>query len=104
MNRERWRYKAENADPCPFCGGKSVSVMHKEVRFIGKNGFGVKKILMQAYCKCNSCHAKGKPIKYTGYADADYGYYDNDHLPIYSCGNKAVEAWNERKEKRDETN
>lgn len=93
---EPWKYKAENASSCPFCGSNSVSVLHKEKRFIGYNGIGFKKIAMQVYCMCNKCHAKGKPIRYIGYV-ANYAYYDAEHLPIYSCGDKAIEAWNTRK-------
>lgn len=93
---EPWKYKTENASNCPFCGSNSVSVLHKEKRFIGYNGIGFKKIAMQVYCMCNICHAKGKPISYIGYV-ANYDYYDAEHLPIYSCGDKAIEAWNTRK-------
>ena len=44
MKCERWKFKAINAESCPFCGSNSVSVAHKEVRHIGQNAFGVKKI------------------------------------------------------------
>lgn len=91
---EPWKYKAENAKPCPFCGGNSVSVAHKEVRYLSENDFGTKKHIMQAYCTCNKCHAKGMPIKYVGYSGT--GGYDDDFLPAYSCGDKAVYAWNTR--------
>ena len=97
FKRENWRYKDETAEPCPFCGSNSVSVVHKDVRFLGQNCEGIKKIKMQAYCTCNKCHAKGKPINYIGYMNAGYGFYDSEHLPIYACGDKAVAAWNERK-------
>lgn len=96
MNSEKWKYKVENADYCPFCGGKSVSVAHKEVRLLGVTYSGIKKHLMQAYCICNKCHAKGMPVKYVGYSNAGYGFYDEEHLPVYSCGDKAVDAWNRR--------
>jgi len=92
---EQWKYKAENAKSCPYCGSNSVSVTHKQRRFIGYNGIGFKKITMQAYCICNKCHAKGKPIKYIGY-EASHSFYDSEHLPLYSCGDKAIEAWNNR--------
>lgn len=96
MRCEKWRYKADNAKPCPFCSSDSISVAHKEVRFIGYIYDGIKKLKMQAYCMCNVCHAKGKPIIYTGY-NANVGFYDNEHLPIYACGDKAIAAWNNRK-------
>lgn len=50
---------------------------------------------MQAYCMCNMCHAKGKPVIYIGYSNR-VGM-DAEHLPVYSCGDKAIKAWNTRK-------
>lgn len=94
IKREDWRYKAENAEKCPFCGSGSISVMHKEMRFLGMNFYGVKKHKMQAYCICNMCHAKGKPVIYIGYSNR-VGV-DADHLPVYSCGEEAIKAWNTR--------
>ena len=95
IKREDWRYKAENAEKCPFCGSGSISVMHKEMRFLGVNFYGVKKHKMQAYCMCNMCHAKGKPVIYIGYSNRVE--VDADHLPIYSCGEEAIKTWNTRK-------
>ena len=66
---DKWRYRAENAKRCPFCGNDSISVLHKQRYFIGYNGLGFKKIAMQAYCMCNKCNAKGTPIKYVGYTN-----------------------------------
>ena len=97
MSYENWKYKAENAISCPFCGSESISVLHKEVRFLGYNAYGIKKHKMKAYCICNKCHARGKPIFYIGYTGASWSYYNEKHLRVYSCGDKAVEAWNERK-------
>lgn len=97
MKREDWKYKAANAKSCPFCGSESVCVLHKEVRYIGHNAYSIKKHKMKAYCICNKCHARGKPIFYIGYSNAGYGFYDSEHLPVYACGDKAVDAWNERK-------
>lgn len=94
IKREKWRYKVENAKNCPHCGGGSISVMHKEMRFLGQNFLGVKKHKMQAYCMCKACHAKGMPIVYIGYSNR-VGC-DAEHLPVYSCGDKAIEAWNTR--------
>lgn len=102
MKSEKWKYKVENARSCPFCGSDSVSVAHKEVRLLGINGLGVKKHLMQAYCFCNKCHARSMPIKYVGYSNAGYNFYDEEHLPTYSCGDKAVAAWDYRVLTRDE--
>lgn len=96
MKCERWKFKAINAKNCPFCGSNSVSVAHKEVRYIGQNAFGVKKLKMKAYCVCNKCHSRGKPVFYVGYSSA--AGYDENHLPVYSCGDKAIENWNMRSE------
>ena len=98
MKREDWRFKATDAKSCPFCGSNSISVCHKEVRYIGVNGFGVKKLKMKAYCTCNKCHSRGKPIFYIGYANATLCSYNENYLPIYSCGDKAIDAWNRRAE------
>ena len=92
-----WQYKAENAVECPFCSSKSVSVKHKEVRYLGRNVFGVKKHKMKAYCVCNKCKATGTPVYYIGYSEASYKAYNEDYLPVYACGDKALEAWNTRK-------
>ena len=94
---EPWQYKAENAVECPFCSSKSVSVKHKEVRYLGQNAMGVKKHKMKAYCICNKCKANGTPVFYIGYSNATFSSYDEDYLPVYSCGDKAIEAWNTRK-------
>ena len=97
IKNEPWQYKAKNAISCPYCGGESVSVKHKEVRFYGFNGLGFKKHRMKAYCVCNKCGATGTPIYYDGYSNAGYGFYDKEHLPTYSCGEEAIKSWNTRK-------
>ena len=48
---------------CPFCKGKAT--LHtRQIRFIGQNYFGSKKIRMGAQVICNKCKARG-PL-YTG--------------------------------------
>lgn len=96
-NFEKWQYKTKDALPCPYCGSESVSVKHKEIRFYGWNGLGFKKHRMKAYCVCNKCGATGAPIYYDGYSDASFGYYDDEHKRVYSCGDEAIKAWNTRK-------
>ena len=93
---EKLRYKTAEAKKCPFCGSDSISVVHKDVGFIGQNVNGIKKIRMRVYCTCNICHSKGKPISYIGYAGAPLSWYNEERLPIYSCGDKAIEEWNKR--------
>lgn len=94
MKCEKYRFKAENAKPCPFCGSESVSVVHSEIRFVGKNDYGVKKHKMKVYCVCNKCKSRGIPTVYIGYSDR--AYYDEAYLPVYSHGDDAIASWNER--------
>lgn len=98
IKREPWTYKAENAAACPFCGSDSINVNHKEMRYIGQNAEGTKKLKMKAYCICNKCKARGTPVIYIGYTE--YAYGDNEHLPVYACGDKAIENWNKRENKK----
>ena len=95
--REKHTYKAENAIPCPFCGSGSISVKHKELRFLGVNWLGTKKLKMKAYCICNKCKSRGTPIVYIGYTSPGDRGFTEKHLPIYSRGEAAIEAWNQRK-------
>lgn len=96
VKREKPKFKVKKALPCPFCGSDSVSVTHSEMRFIGVNGLGIKKIKMKAYCICNKCYARSKPIVYYGHTGGGYRGYSEDFLPLYACGGKAIEAWNRR--------
>lgn len=89
---EDWQYKTD-ARNCPFCGSASISVKHKEIRFLGINYLGCKKIKMKVYCICNKCKAAGTPVFYIGYTS---GIYTKDHLPLYSCGEDAINSWNRR--------
>lgn len=44
--------------PCPFCGGKG-HLSTREIRFMGQNYFGAKKIHMGAQIICGRCRARG---------------------------------------------
>lgn len=99
ITREPHQYRAILAENCPFCGSESVNVKHREIRFIGQNFHGTKKIKMKAYCACNKCHATGKPIFYIGYTSPGESGYNEEYLPIYARGKEAIAAWNERMEK-----
>ena len=96
IKREYPKYIAKNATPCPFCGGDSISVNHSELKYLGQNAMGIKKHKMKAYCVCNKCYARGIPVVYIGYSCGPYSY-DENYLPVYSCGDEAIEAWNTRK-------
>lgn len=67
MNDWRLTVNKNDIKPCPFCGSKSISVCHSEVKYIGQNEFGNKKIKMKVFCMCNKCFSRGKPITYIGY-------------------------------------
>ena len=96
FKRDAWQYKVENAVECPYCSNKSISVKHKEIRYLGQNAMGVKKHKMKAYCVCNKCKATGTPIYYVGYSGATAISYNEEYLPVYACGDKAIKAWNTR--------
>lgn len=57
--------ETEKLLPCPFCGHENISINGRQVRFIGQNDFGVKKIKISRYAVCNKCHSRGKPIIFT---------------------------------------
>ena len=94
MKCEKYRFKAENAKPCPFCGSESISVIHSELRFLGVNYLGVKKHRMKVYCVCNKCKSRGIPVTYIGYSNRSD--YDEAHLPVYAHGEDAISSWNYR--------
>jgi Lar family restriction alleviation protein len=77
--------------PCPFCGSASTRVQHKDIGYIGQNGYGAKLIKYQSYVMCNKCYSKGEPttIKYIiGIEQSRNDLKEND--------NKAIELWNRR--------
>ena len=80
----------EELKKCPFCGHKNISIKSRQVRFIGQNAFGVKKIMISRYAACNKCHSRGKPIIFTVTYDGTInGKEDrNDSL--------VIKAWNRR--------
>ena len=94
----RWTDKMIHALPCPFCGSTSVNAIHKQNTYLGSNGYYVVKIGMSCYCKCNKCHARSKPIKYIGYFNAPFDFYDDEHPNGYSDKYKllALNEWNKR--------
>lgn len=95
IKSEPWTYKAENAATCPFCGSDSINVNHAEVRYMGQNEDGIKRHYMKSYCICNKCKARSTPVFYIGHTNCSGGF-DDDFLPVYACGDKAIENWNNR--------
>ena len=43
---------------CPFCGG-SAKLHTRQLRFIGQNALGDKKVRLGAQYVCGQCHARG---------------------------------------------
>ena len=76
---------------CPFCGSKSIRVQHKDIGFLGQNGFGTKKIKYQSYVMCNKCYSKGEPTTIKYLTDTEQGRID-----LIENDNKAIELWNRR--------
>lgn len=76
---------------CPFCGGDNIKMMHKDVGFIGWNGFGAKKIKYQSYAMCNRCYSKGAPATCEYEADTERG-----RMALKENDKKAAAAWNRR--------
>ena len=80
--------------PCPFCEGKA-KLSTRQLRFIGQNYLGDKKIRMGAQVVCNRCHARGSLYM----ADVINPYNKN----LKDAGfdwikESAIKAWNRRAE------
>lgn len=76
--------------PCPFCGGKA-RISHREYRYKGINGYGVKLIKTAFYGMCNKCKATGSKI----FEDIHY-WNGNTGEEIEKASIKAAKAWNRR--------
>ena len=85
--------KMEQLKPCPFCGGENIKMMHKDIGFIGWNGFGAKKIKYQSYAMCNKCYSKGAPATCEYEVDTERG-----RAVLEENDQKAATAWNRRAE------
>lgn len=77
--------------PCPHGKSVSVRIQHKQVGFLGQNGFGTKKIRYQSYAMCNKCFAKGPPSTTVYLTDAVEG-----RESLRMNDEKAVAVWNRR--------
>ena len=83
----------QNLRECPFCGG-NARIVFKDMRFIGQNVFGSKKIKCGAKVICNRCHARG-PL-YTAELINPYDYNCQNSAPYIWMKNEAVNGWNRR--------
>lgn len=76
--------------PCPFCGG-NASISGRELKYLGVNAMGIKKIKVSSYVTCNRCHARGPCVTSIVYKGMFGGYDEQKEKE-----NVAVEAWNRR--------
>lgn len=84
---------ADGLKPCPFCGG-NAKISLREMKFIGHNDFGSKKIKCGAQVICNRCRARG-PLYIAELIDP----YDRDcqkSAPYIWMTNEAANDWNRR--------
>ncbi|MBR4009427.1 MAG: Lar family restriction alleviation protein [Clostridiales bacterium] len=79
--------------PCPFCGGKG-HLSTREIRLMGMNYFGEKKIHMGAQIICGRCKSRG------GLATGTIIYASDREKRegLEPLENGAVELWNRRAE------
>ena len=76
---------------CPFCGGKG-HISSREIRYIGQNYFGAKKIKMGVQVICGRCKARGGLT--TG--EVIYASHQEQREGLEPLENGAIEAWNRR--------
>ena len=81
--------------PCPFCGG-AARITTRDVKFIGQNGFGDKKIRCAAQAMCNRCRARG-PV-YTAELINPYDRNCQQSEPYKWMMQEAIDGWNRRAE------
>ena len=78
---------------CPFCGGKAKASM-RQIRFIGQNYLGDKKIYMGAQVICNRCKARG-PLYSKAVVNPYSVSFEKIHI-LDTMKKEAEEAWNRR--------
>ena len=78
--------------PCPFCGGNG-HISQREVRFIGQNDYGMKKIKVAVQVICGRCKARGGVS--TGIVIFGNSY-ETRRESLEPLEAKAVEYWNRR--------
>lgn len=85
----------DKTEKCPFCGG-SARLSLRDVRFIGQNGLGDKKIKCAAQYICNSCKARG-PV-YTAALINPYNHNCQKSEAYQWMITEALKGWNRRVE------
>ena len=83
----------QNLRECPFCGGEA-RISLRDMRFIGQNAFGDKKIKCGAKVICNRCHARG-PL-YTAELINPYDRNCQSSEAYIWMTNEAANGWNRR--------
>lgn len=85
----------EGLDVCPFCGGMA-RVSLRDVRFIGQNDYGDKKIKCAAQVICNKCRARG-PV-FTAPLINPYDHQCQKSAAFVWMVNEAKNGWNRKLE------
>jgi len=82
---------------CPFCGGKG-HISSREIRYIGRNYFGAKKIKIGVQIICGRCKARG------GLATGEviFASFQEQRKGFEPLENEAIKAWNRRAGEQDE--
>lgn len=78
---------------CPFCGGKG-HMSSREIRFIGQNYFGAKKIKMGVQIICGRCKARGGVVT----REVIYASHKEQRKCLEPLEHDAICAWNKRAE------
>lgn len=76
--------------PCPFCGGKAF-LSRRQMRFIGQNYIGQKKVQYGEQAICGTCHARG-PL----YSRVTIFPSEEHQAAFKWLEESASEAWNRR--------
>lgn len=79
---------------CPFCGKKG-KLSYRQIRFIGQNDFGNKKIRIGSQVICNRCKARG-PLYCGEVIDPTVRRMHNKQESFLQITQSAIDAWNRR--------
>lgn len=76
--------------PCPWCNGRA-GITARQMRFMGQNCYGWKKIRYAANGKCQKCYARGPVVTAVIITGTEETNAELDALY-----RRAEEAWNRR--------